>query len=214
MATALDVVGDRWALLVVRELLLGSRRFGELANGLPGVGTDILTARLRQLEGAGVVARIGAGRQQRYELTDCGQALRPVLVELARWGSHRLGLPANPQDVSPRVALTSILIDPPAPPTGLRGHFRLTVEEETAGVRVDDGRIVIDPSPGGDEPSTVISLTREGMLGLLVGARARALARSGDLTVAGRRNDGLRLVDTVRAPKVLAGLDLASRAHS
>lgn len=65
MASALDLIGDRWALLVVRELMLGPRRFTELAAGLPGIGSDILTARLRGLADAGVLSRSGTGRRQR-----------------------------------------------------------------------------------------------------------------------------------------------------
>lgn len=206
MASALDVVGDRWALLVVRELLLGPRRFGQLAAGLPGVGTDILTARLRGLEGAGVLSRIGAGRQQLYELTGRGQALRPVLVELARWGSYRLGLPDTPDAISARVALTSLVIDPPPAPPHLRGSFRLTADHEVAGVRVLDGRVLVDPAAAEDPEATTISLTHSGLLGLLIGSRARALAQRGELDVIGRRADGLRLADTLAAPSVLAGL--------
>src|SRR5919106_4609381 len=75
LALALDVVGDRWALLIVRDLLLGPRRFGELLEGLPGIGTDILTARLRDLEADGVVSRRIEGRASWYQLTDEGKAL-------------------------------------------------------------------------------------------------------------------------------------------
>lgn len=206
MATALDVVGDRWALLVVRELILGPRRFGELAAGLDGVGTDILTARLRQLEEAGVLSRTGAGRQQRYGLTGCGQALRPVLVELARWGSHRLGLPSSPEDIPLRVALTALVIDPPPPPVGLQGRFELVADGERAAVQVVGRHITVDPEDDPRVDATVLELTRRGLLGLLIGTKARALARAGDLVVHGKHNDGLRFADTVSGPGILDGL--------
>ena len=91
IARALDVVGERWALLVVRELLLGPKRFTDLRAGLPHVGPDMLAQRLRELEQAGVVRRDQlpppAGARV-YELTDRGRQLEPVVLGLGRWGSQ------------------------------------------------------------------------------------------------------------------------------
>jgi len=96
IATALDVVGDRWALLVVRDLMFGPLRFGDLIEGLPGIGTNTLTARLRQLEAAGVVRRRLADRAIVYELTPYGHELEPILMALGRWGTRSMGrLPAE-----------------------------------------------------------------------------------------------------------------------
>src|SRR3954470_1070788 len=90
VARALDLVGERWALLVVRELLLGPKRFTGLRAGLPHVGPDVLAQRLRDLEAAGVVARRAlrppAGARV-YELTPRGRELEPVVLALGRWGS-------------------------------------------------------------------------------------------------------------------------------
>src|SRR5262245_40601495 len=90
IARALDVVGERWALLVVRELLLGPKRFTDLRAGLPGVGPDVLSQRLRDLEGAGLVERgklPPPAASAVYSLTERGAALEPVVLELGRWGS-------------------------------------------------------------------------------------------------------------------------------
>jgi DNA-binding HxlR family transcriptional regulator len=99
IATALDVVGDRWATLIVRDLLLGPLRFVELAEGLPGVGTNTLTARLKLLEEADVVRRRLMPLPERgtvYELTDYGRELEPILMALGRWGTKSMGrLPAH-----------------------------------------------------------------------------------------------------------------------
>jgi DNA-binding HxlR family transcriptional regulator len=96
IATALDVVGDRWALLVVRDLMFGPLRFGDLVDGLPGVGTNTLTTRLKQLEAAGVVHRRLADRATVYELTPYGHELEPILMALGRWGTRSMGrLPAE-----------------------------------------------------------------------------------------------------------------------
>ncbi|MDR2987928.1 MAG: helix-turn-helix transcriptional regulator, partial [Nocardiopsaceae bacterium] len=91
IARALDVIGDRWALLVVRELVFGPKRFAQLRSGLHGVSPNVLSQRLRDLEGAGVVRRAMLAPPASvavYELTDRGRALEPVLLELGRWGSH------------------------------------------------------------------------------------------------------------------------------
>ena len=87
VGAALNVVGERWALLIVRDLFLGPRRYSELLKGLGGIPTDILAARLRTLQEQGVVRQVGEGRARGYELTESGQALGPVLRELGRWGS-------------------------------------------------------------------------------------------------------------------------------
>ncbi|MEU2607158.1 winged helix-turn-helix transcriptional regulator [Streptomyces albus] len=96
VARALDAVGDRWTLLVVRELLAGPRRYTDLHADLPGVSTDVLAARLKHMEAEGLTAR---RRQPRpasghvYELTERGRALLPVLTALATWGAPALGTP-------------------------------------------------------------------------------------------------------------------------
>ena len=91
MARALDLVGDRWALLVVRELLLGPKRFSELRRGLPGAGQSMLTQRLAGLEHGGVLRRRRLGPPASawvYELTERGYGLEPVLLALGGWGSR------------------------------------------------------------------------------------------------------------------------------
>jgi len=94
IAAALDVIGDRWAPLVVRDLLLGPLRFGDLADGLPGIGTNTLAARLKHLEAAGVVRRRLVPLPERgtvYELTEYGRELEPILLALGRWGTKSMG---------------------------------------------------------------------------------------------------------------------------
>jgi DNA-binding HxlR family transcriptional regulator len=99
-AIALDVVGERWTPLIVRELLLGPKRFTDLADGLPGIGTNILTSRLAGLQEHGVVERHTLPRPTPvavYELTEAGRALAPVLRELRTWGA-RFGPVPQPGD--------------------------------------------------------------------------------------------------------------------
>jgi DNA-binding HxlR family transcriptional regulator len=102
VARALDVVGERWALLVVRELLLGPKRFTDLRRGLPKVSAEVLAQRLRDLEQAGVVdleTLPGLGAVRAYRLTPRGAALEPVVLALGRWGSE-LPLPTGPTSMS------------------------------------------------------------------------------------------------------------------
>ncbi len=98
IACALGLVGERWTLLVARELMNGPKRYTDLVDGLPGIGTNILAARLKDLEAAGLVSRHRLpppAASTVYELTDSGRRLRPVLHELARFGARYMGPPPD-----------------------------------------------------------------------------------------------------------------------
>jgi DNA-binding HxlR family transcriptional regulator len=99
IATALDVVGDRWAMLIVRELLLGPLRFSDLVDGLPGIATNTLADRLKDLETSGVIERAPIPLPDRgtaYSVTEYGSELEPILLALGRWGTKSMGrLPAT-----------------------------------------------------------------------------------------------------------------------
>ncbi|MGW9630609.1 winged helix-turn-helix transcriptional regulator [Agromyces sp. NPDC055520] len=99
VARALERVGDRWALLIVRDLLVGARRYGDLKAGLPRIPTNILSDRLKELQEAGVVRRVPTVRGG-YELTALGLGLEPVVIALARWGWSVLGDPAEGESVT------------------------------------------------------------------------------------------------------------------
>src|SRR3954470_22099333 len=118
IARALDVVGDRWALLVVRELLLGPKRFTDLRAGLPNLGPDVLAQRLRELEANGVVQRrtlAPPASSRVYELTDWGRGLEPVILDLGRWGSQT-GLPSGGARLGPDSTVLALktMFDPSA----------------------------------------------------------------------------------------------------
>jgi DNA-binding HxlR family transcriptional regulator len=104
LARALDLVGERWTLLVVRELVSGPKRYKDLLDGLPGIGTNLLASRLRNLESAGVVRRSElappAGSSV-YELTERGRALEPAVMALGRWGAALMGPPHADDRVRP-----------------------------------------------------------------------------------------------------------------
>ena len=86
---ALELVGERWAMLIVRDLLVGPRRYGELAAGLPRIPSNILAARLKELQAAGVLRRVPHLRVIVYELTPFGRDVEPVVLALGAWASKR-----------------------------------------------------------------------------------------------------------------------------
>lgn len=200
---ALNVVGERWALLIVRDLLLGPRRYSELLSGLGGIGTDILAARLRTLQDHRIVRQVGNGRSRRYELTASGQALRPVLVELSRWGAERLRLPDDPSRIPIRVPLTSLLVGATTLPRRTNGAYEFQVEDEAVRVAVEDGQIHAAPDR---EPVSTIALSRAGLSALIVGARASEIEHDGDLSIRGDRRRAQALLDALTGPPLLAGL--------
>ncbi len=101
VAAALELVGERWALLIIRDLLVGPRRYGELAAGLPRLPSNILAARLKDLQGAGVLRRVPRSRVIVYELTPYGRELEPIVLALGAWGFKAMGDPREGQIITP-----------------------------------------------------------------------------------------------------------------
>jgi DNA-binding HxlR family transcriptional regulator len=99
VALGSEVLADRWTPLIVRELILGSTRFNDIARGLPGISRTLLTQRLRHLERKGVIERGPAGRGSEYRLTDAGRDLEPVLLGFGRWAVQWLYDDLDPADV-------------------------------------------------------------------------------------------------------------------
>jgi DNA-binding HxlR family transcriptional regulator len=196
LAVALDAVGDRWALLIVRELLLGPRRFGQLQEGLPGIGTDILTARLRDLEAARVITRRAEGKARWYELTRDGRALLPAIRELVSWGARRLSLPPDLDTIWPRSVLTSICSAPVADLEGMDGRYEVRTGDETITVEVAGGRVKAAQGEA-QEATARVKLTTTGLLALAIGSPLDRLAHTGEAVVEG---------DGDKAAVVLEGL--------
>jgi DNA-binding HxlR family transcriptional regulator len=101
ISRALELVGERWALLIVRDLLVGPRRYGELAAGLPRIPSNILAARLKELQAAGVIRRAPRSRVVLYELTPYGRELEPVVLALGAWGFKAMDDPRDEQIITP-----------------------------------------------------------------------------------------------------------------
>lgn len=98
---ALELVGERWALLIVRDLLVGPRRYGELAAGLPRIPSNILATRLKELQAAGIIRRAPRSRIIVYELTQYGHELEPVVLAFGAWGNKAMGDPREGQIITP-----------------------------------------------------------------------------------------------------------------
>jgi len=149
IAHALELVGERWSLLVVRELLHGPQRYTDLAASLPGIGTNILASRLKDLEGCGIVAKRRLpppAASQVYELTPYGTSLRPLMRELALWGLRSMG-PPRPDDVAPGWLESALdLVFSPVAPTG---SFVFRIDGEVASVVDGQARVGAVESPDG-----------------------------------------------------------------
>src|ERR671932_2334906 len=145
IAHALSLVGERWALLVVRELLKGPRRYTDLAAGLPGIGTNVLATRLRELEEAGVVQRRKLpppAASTVYELTEYGEGLEEVMHAVARWGARSLGLPRREDDLDPTWGLNAFpALLYPERARGLTETYVIRVDEDVFTVAILDGAL-------------------------------------------------------------------------
>jgi DNA-binding HxlR family transcriptional regulator len=151
LAHAMELVGERWALLVIRDLITGPKRFTDLRNGLPRIPTNILSARLKELEASGVIHRRLLPRPQGsvvYELTPYGRELDDVVLRLGRWGVRSLGQP-RPEDIvttdSLIIALRSSFVRGAA--EGLHAGYELRLGDIVIHALVDDGTVDVEQGP-------------------------------------------------------------------
>jgi DNA-binding HxlR family transcriptional regulator len=197
VARALDLVGERWALLVVRELLLGPKRFTDLRSGLPGLSPDVLSQRLRELEGEGVVRRrtlAPPAGSRVYELTDWGLELEPVILGLGRWGS-RAPFPREADGMGPDAAVIALktMFDPQAA-DGVRARYELRFGEHRFRLAVADRRLEAARGEA-DRPDATIATDPETLVAVLWhGRRLTAAERAGDLRIEGDREAATRLL--------------------
>jgi DNA-binding HxlR family transcriptional regulator len=190
IARALDLVGERWALLVVRELLLGPKRFTDLRTGLPHVSPDVLSQRLRELERDGIVQRrtLGPPAGSRvYELTDRGMELEPVVLALGRWGS---GAPFPPGDarlgVDSAILALRTLFDPSAS-DGLNASYELRLGDQRFHARVADGRLEVARGAADDPDASIETDTATLSALLWHGRRLPEALRARDIAIEGSR---------------------------
>jgi DNA-binding HxlR family transcriptional regulator len=151
LAYALEIVGERWTLLIVRELMAGPRRFKDLVDGLPGISSNLLTERLKVLEQQGMVVRRvlpPPAASTVYELTPLGLSLEKTLLELGRWGSQFVPPSADGVTVLRlgSYALTLKTFFRPEEAQGLHETYALHIDGEVLQVRVEDGELDVQQS--------------------------------------------------------------------
>ena len=143
VTTAVELIGERWALLIVRDLLVGPRRYTDLKQGLPRIPTNILSTRLKELQEGGVVRRVplhNCGLV--YELTDYGRALEPIILALGRWGFQTMGDPGEGDIVTPD-SLTMALRTAFQADAAADAEYEVHVGDVALRASVRDGRLSV-----------------------------------------------------------------------
>ena len=170
VARALEIVGERWTLLVARELLLGPRRFTDLMDGLPGISATVLASRLKDLEQAGLVSKRTLpppAASTVYELTDRALGLARVLAAMADWGMSMLGRPRKGDGVRGEWIVLAMAVTTPAPDVR-DTTFELHVDGEVLHVDVRDGRL--QPRQGAaPDPAAIITVNATTLADLALG---------------------------------------------
>jgi DNA-binding HxlR family transcriptional regulator len=204
VARGLDLLGERWTLLVVRDLIMGPRRYTDLRQGLPGIATDLLTARLRALEGAGLVRRRKLPRPAPatvYELTDAGWQVAPVVLWLGRVGLTSLGAPSPGLEIlaGPTVLTLRVLFDA-ARHADLEESYALEIDGEPFAVEVSGGSA--DTRPGTPEaPAMRLSTDARTLVEMLRGEVSAAEAiGAGRAQLEGARATLARFIDAFSYP--------------
>ena len=208
IARGLDLVGERWALLVIRELLLGPKRYTDLRSGLPNASPNVLSQRLDELERAGVIRRHKlpppAGSRV-YELTDWGRELEDTMISLAHWAARSpSGLP-----IDARIGADSMILalrarfDPGAAP-GLRAGYELRLGEDRFRIEIADDEIEV--SRGGTaQADATIDTDPDTLAAVLWGGQPlRAAQRSGKMTVEGDKTAVQRFMRLFPMPEPTA----------
>lgn len=195
-AHALDLIGDRWSLLVVRELMLGPRRFGAIKARLPGIATNMLARRLDDLAAGGILARAGLGNATGYQLTAQGLALWPVIRELCRWGAgapgHDPRLPISPTALV--LSMQSML----RPDAQGRHSAGFTMQDEVFLIDIDGARIATNRTDRAEGPVHLAGPANAMAAAIYGPAPLAELAGRGVVKVTGDLAAGQRFVDLFR----------------
>ena len=206
-AHALDLIGERWALLVVRELLLGPKRFTDLRAGLPNASPNVLAQRLRELEGAGVVRRRKLpppAASRVYELTEWGEELEPIIIGLGRWGARSALRPREAGIGVDSIILSFRTMFDARAAEGLRASYELRFGEESFRAVVEDGRFEVERG-GAEQPDAIIE-SDPGTLAALVyeGRPLEEALRSGEVRIEGDRSAVERFLGLFSLPEPAA----------
>jgi DNA-binding HxlR family transcriptional regulator len=204
-AYALDLVGERWALLVVRELLLGPKRFTDLRAGLPNASTNILAGRLRELEGGGVVRRRKLpppAATQVYELTEWGRELESVVTELGAWGARSPIPPEHRQINSDSIVLALRSLFDSEAAGDLSAGYELRLDGDSFHVDVAGGELDLGRGPA-EEPAATIELDEPGTLAAVLTGQLPldAAVESGAVRIEGGKREVNRFLRLFPMPE-------------
>jgi DNA-binding HxlR family transcriptional regulator len=216
-AYALDLVGERWALLVVRELLLGPKRFTDLREGLPHASPNILAERLRELEAAGIVAKRQLpppAATHVYELTEWGRELEPVVTQLGAWGARSPVAPEH-QEIGPDSVVLALrsLFDPEAAPD-LTGSYEIRLGTARFHVDVEEGELGLGRGAASG-PLAAIDTDPGTLAALLTGQlRLDQALESGVAKIEGSKRETRRFLSLFPMPEQCAGSVTATLAET
>ena len=204
----MDLIGERWALLVIRELMLGPRRFGDLRKGLPGISANVLVQRLASLEAAGVLARRRLpppASAQVYELSEWGYQSLPIFQALGRWAArspaHDPGLPFSAASF---LLSLGAMLDPKLA-SGIEARIGFRLGEESYLARLAGGTIEVQAGPA-DAADLVFIATPTVMAGLIYGGQALGtLETAGMLRIEGDRELAARFRTLFPLPPKASG---------
>jgi DNA-binding HxlR family transcriptional regulator/putative sterol carrier protein len=204
VAHGLDLIGERWALLVVRELLLGPKRFTDLRAGMPGASPDVLAQRLRELQDAGVVQHrklAPPAGSWVYELTRWGAELEPIVTQLARWSSRSRSMRRDaPIGVDSLLLSLKALFEPRAA-EGLSATIALRLGDSEFHVQITDGRLEVARGQAA-QPDATLDTDPGTLTALLRNDRQPADAlRAGDLRLDGDRAAAERFLGLFPLPE-------------
>src|SRR3954467_10527773 len=216
LARALDIAGDRWTLLIVRELMPGPRRFTDLIEGLPGVSRKLLTERLRALEDEGIIARNELpppAARQVYELTEEGRDLAEAMVPLVAWGARRLGERAPNESFHPRWgALAMATFADRDAARGVSETYQYEVGESVFHFIVNDGSIQLREGRASD-PDVVLSTDEETFADIASGKETGSSATAaGAMSITGDRQAAKRVGKILSRRRVLAQAEATVKA--
>ncbi|MGH3022618.1 MAG: winged helix-turn-helix transcriptional regulator [Gaiellaceae bacterium] len=208
LAHALDLVGERWQMLVVRELAIGPRRFTDLLAGLPGVSRTVLASRLRQLERGGLVRRDvlpPPAASAVYELTDYGRELGPILLGLCRWGVRSLDQRSSEAFRSHWLALALTAHFRPEAADGASVVYEIRLHDGTFRLAVSESQVALLTGPA-EPPDVVIDADDDALVGILRGlASVEAALEAGTVAVvAGGPEELDRFLELFRFAEPLA----------
>ncbi|MFJ4849626.1 MULTISPECIES: winged helix-turn-helix transcriptional regulator [unclassified Streptomyces] len=188
LARALELVGERWALLIIRDLTVRPQRYTDLVDGLPGIPSNVLSTRLKEMEEAGIVERRIAPAPQRgviYALTSAGHDLEPAVSALGRWGTVQLGEPKPGEIVTPSSVVMALRAAfRPDAAAGLTASWELHADDMVIYTAVTDGHLTAGIGAAPDKADLVVTFELDGLPSYLALMQA---AKCGLVTLEGPR---------------------------